>query len=248
MIDDNESLIEHEHICRICLENDSLDNLIFPCKCSGNSKYVHKKCLNEWRNINHNPESFYKCEICKYPYKIKKYISKCDEFCIYIKNIYITFLFLNLLISYFLSLFIIKYIDTKMKLCKYYKYHDCSTLYIFISGFIINLFLLIYILIYSFSIKNKKLYCNLFLKNIKNIFLVFVLIFLLFFLFDTLFCSFLLQFLILYILQVHINIIEKINIENRMTIQNYYSDELNNELELSELKEIELEDLDNNSE
>jgi len=132
-------------------------------------------------------------------------------------------------------------------LCKYYKYHECSTLYIFVSGFVINLFLLIYILIYSFSIKNKKLYCNLFLKNIKNIIFVFVLIFLLFFLFDSLFCFFLLQFLILYILQIHITTIEKINIENRMKIQNYYSDNYIQELELNEIKEIELEDSDYDS-
>lgn len=52
--------------CRICFEEDIRTNLISPCLCSGNMKYVHTQCLNNWRNIpSPNNEKFYSCEICK---------------------------------------------------------------------------------------------------------------------------------------------------------------------------------------
>ena len=35
-IDEHTSL-NNEYMCRICLENDTLNELIYPCKCSGNS-------------------------------------------------------------------------------------------------------------------------------------------------------------------------------------------------------------------
>lgn len=52
-------------ICKICLEEDIKENLISPCLCSGNIKYVHKICIDNWRNQNLNNNSYYSCEICK---------------------------------------------------------------------------------------------------------------------------------------------------------------------------------------
>jgi hypothetical protein len=52
--------------CRICLEDDLLDNLINPCKCKGHIKYIHHNCLNDWCN---NKRKI--CEICKYEFKKK---------------------------------------------------------------------------------------------------------------------------------------------------------------------------------
>jgi hypothetical protein len=52
--------------CRICLEEDILHNLIYPCKCNGNIKYIHNECLNKWCN---NQRKI--CEICKYEFKKK---------------------------------------------------------------------------------------------------------------------------------------------------------------------------------
>ena len=60
----------HSYCCRICLEEDSPENMIYPCKCKGTAKYVHKKCLNEWRTTADNRENFYRCEMCHYTYKI----------------------------------------------------------------------------------------------------------------------------------------------------------------------------------
>jgi E3 ubiquitin-protein ligase DOA10 len=51
--------------CRICLEEDELDKLMSPCKCSGTSKYVHKYCLNKWIIISKKHE---KCNVCNADY------------------------------------------------------------------------------------------------------------------------------------------------------------------------------------
>ena len=68
-------LNDDERICRICFEGESKDNeLIHPCLCKGTQKYIHLKCLQEWRKINkNNPEKRDYCEICKYHYAIKEY-------------------------------------------------------------------------------------------------------------------------------------------------------------------------------
>lgn len=53
--------------CRYCLQEDVVNNLKYPCRCSGTIKYVHHDCLSKWikrRNI-------YKCEICKTKYIIE---------------------------------------------------------------------------------------------------------------------------------------------------------------------------------
>lgn len=56
-----------EKACRICLSSDKIDEFISPCLCIGGSKYVHRSCLNNWRNA-HIGDSYYKCEVCKYTY------------------------------------------------------------------------------------------------------------------------------------------------------------------------------------
>lgn len=48
--------------CRICFEEDERKNLISPCLCSGNIKYVHPECLDKWRNTN--TLNNLQCEIC----------------------------------------------------------------------------------------------------------------------------------------------------------------------------------------
>lgn len=57
--------------CRICFEEDERKNLICPCKCSGTGKYVHRECLNKWREINCDNENYKQCPTCKFKYKIK---------------------------------------------------------------------------------------------------------------------------------------------------------------------------------
>jgi hypothetical protein len=56
-----------KYVCRICLEEDIIDNLLHPCRCAGHSKYVHSSCLNKWRatSESHNKT----CPTCRTEYK-----------------------------------------------------------------------------------------------------------------------------------------------------------------------------------
>ena len=69
-------------VCRICFEEDSPENMIIPCKCKGSSKYVHRSCLDSWRNVDTTSPNFTRCNTCLFQYvydnkhnkeKIKKY-------------------------------------------------------------------------------------------------------------------------------------------------------------------------------
>lgn len=66
---------DEDKICRICFEGETVGNeLIHPCLCKGTQKYIHLKCLQEWRTTNMDtPEKRDYCEICKYHYAIKEY-------------------------------------------------------------------------------------------------------------------------------------------------------------------------------
>lgn len=61
--------------CRSCQEEDPESDLIAPCRCSGSIKYVHRKCLDEWRAVSANPESFSKCDICKQLYFMEEVVT-----------------------------------------------------------------------------------------------------------------------------------------------------------------------------
>jgi len=82
--------------CRICLDDGGL--LISPCRCSGTSKYVHYKCLENWRETTENEEARKKCMECNAPYLIRNQYKK--------ENIFIdrnkTLFFKNFLFHYLL--------------------------------------------------------------------------------------------------------------------------------------------------
>ena len=60
--------------CRICFDPEISedDPLISPCACKGTSKYVHKKCLNQWRNINYGQTAYKRCMECNKEYVISE--------------------------------------------------------------------------------------------------------------------------------------------------------------------------------
>lgn len=62
---------DDEDMCRICFENETIDNeLIRPCKCKGSHKYIHRSCLMTWIHVNrYNPEKRDYCDICNYKFK-----------------------------------------------------------------------------------------------------------------------------------------------------------------------------------
>ena len=68
--------------CRICLEDDTDEELIHPCKCKGTSYFIHNSCLTKWR-LSHprSHHNFKKCELCKY--KFKYYSNKKTFFPLY---------------------------------------------------------------------------------------------------------------------------------------------------------------------
>ena len=59
--------------CRICFESDVSGNnpLIVPCKCDGTSRYIHRTCLDKWRETNVSTDAFYKCRECNDIYTIE---------------------------------------------------------------------------------------------------------------------------------------------------------------------------------
>ena len=75
------SLLEKE--CRICFESDVSDNnqLIVPCKCNGSSRYIHRKCLDTWRETNISTDAFYKCRECHDIYTIEFIFTPETHFC-----------------------------------------------------------------------------------------------------------------------------------------------------------------------
>lgn len=76
---ENYNILIEEDNCRYCLANEHKEDLISPCKCTGSSKYVHKKCLKEWfYKSQSNPiipgffnQFNFKCEICHTRYNIE---------------------------------------------------------------------------------------------------------------------------------------------------------------------------------
>ena len=57
-------------ICRICFEEDDGGEYISPCLCKGTQKYIHRDCLNRWRDMHSfDSEKRNSCEICKYEFK-----------------------------------------------------------------------------------------------------------------------------------------------------------------------------------
>lgn len=100
--------------CKICLENDILENLIAPCLCEGTIKYVHSTCLRDWINVKRSEELYhesYVCEICHYNIKIilKKKNSVLQTIYILIKNIFTTRNYCySTVMHFFMVMFVIK--------------------------------------------------------------------------------------------------------------------------------------------
>ncbi|GAB2248896.1 hypothetical protein Droror1_Dr00012255 [Drosera rotundifolia] len=62
--DETEGLLQVVE-CRICQEEDSVNNLEDPCACCGSLKFAHRKCVQKWINEKGDVT----CEICHQPYK-----------------------------------------------------------------------------------------------------------------------------------------------------------------------------------
>ena len=58
--------------CRYCLEETDLrtNPLIRPCKCKGSSQYVHRTCIQLWRNTTSVQKFVSHCQVCLTPYSL----------------------------------------------------------------------------------------------------------------------------------------------------------------------------------
>ena len=100
--------------CRICFDSDSTreNPLMNPCLCNGTSKYVHKKCIQHWREVNNNTIYFWKCRECGYNYNLVKAFPK-ETFIISETNItelrqtriFVTSYFISFFLSFFFKSF-----------------------------------------------------------------------------------------------------------------------------------------------
>ena len=63
-----EEQLNQGDVCRICF--DGGEGLIAPCLCAGSSKWVHRRCLDNWRATRHNPQCFTHCNTCNYKYRV----------------------------------------------------------------------------------------------------------------------------------------------------------------------------------
>ena len=79
-------------ICRICFEEEDEDNIFLsPCSCNGYSKYIHKSCLNKWRNMNRNSEAWEKCMECQTKYILRyKYPLENEMLCYKLNGMLVT--------------------------------------------------------------------------------------------------------------------------------------------------------------
>lgn len=68
-------MMNDEKFCRICLEEENnINSLISPCRCSGSSKHVHIQCLQNWRRVSRNSNGIgeNECMECKTKYLLRK--------------------------------------------------------------------------------------------------------------------------------------------------------------------------------
>ena len=52
--------------CRICYDSNEMEQLIAPCLCDGDLKYVHRECLDEYRAIHISSVAFTQCNTCRF--------------------------------------------------------------------------------------------------------------------------------------------------------------------------------------
>eukprot|EP00760_Papus_ankaliazontas_P016909 PhM_4_TR1692/c2_g2_i2/m.19010 len=57
-------------MCRICRTSVPRADLFAPCRCRGSVKYIHRKCLQQWREMTTNAQNRVRCSECHAPFVI----------------------------------------------------------------------------------------------------------------------------------------------------------------------------------
>ena len=87
-----------QKMCRICFENGK--NLISPCHCSGTIKFVHRECLEKWRNFESDIYRPFRCEICHSFYQFDDVPDL--GLCRYLRKIfYIIYIYLEIIFHFY---------------------------------------------------------------------------------------------------------------------------------------------------
>jgi len=175
--------------CRICFENEP-DDFINPCLCDGTSKWIHRDCLNEWRETNRDGKAYTNCMECNYEYLYKlKYQKEKKLYKHNLINKYkISYLFFIYLASLPLT-FIYEILDEKNTLTQllcfnntycinnsnnYYKNETILRDFIYqclILTIYSNIYMLLFCIHSLIKKKRKKLYFDLMKKKMFYIFI-----------------------------------------------------------------------------
>ncbi len=208
--------------CRICLQEDNIDNLIYPCKCNGYIKYVHSICLNKWRQMNDSPTKMRedKCDICSF-FFIKKGIPlKRNNFFKLINNHFLTMILLVIFLLTFYSCLIYAIDATKKlaKLINLYGNNLQTTRIYFIINYCVWVLLMKCVMISEFKRMNKMWITKYILYKGNCIYLLFYIAIVLHYTIGWNYTNIVSDilyglFIELSILQRHIYIINKINEE-----------------------------------
>jgi hypothetical protein len=143
--------------CRICQEEGDTSDLIVPCKCKGSCKYVHRTCLDTWRETD-TDESLTRCPNCHAEYEFEIYNTKSREY--YIANFLVFFesaimlVFIQCLLISF-SYGIYKYDSNKYiqkEYCKFLRDDEIKTCYYFSSFIILSICMIVAFLVIGFII------------------------------------------------------------------------------------------------
>ena len=126
--------------CRICLEigrpgipgaraATTADNLIAPCTCKGPQKFVHRRCLDQYRAVKRDTTAFTHCDRCSFEYWLrlrpdrKRGKRKLKFRALVFSHTLLMFLILQALIVTFG--YIVYAIDTSHEICT--QYTVCQT-------------------------------------------------------------------------------------------------------------------------
>src|SRR3990167_3137367 len=103
----------NEKFCRFCQDDEHKHDMIVPCKCTGSVAWIHRKCLDQWRAVSNNQDSFMQCDLCKQTFIIEKKdnLKKAKKKYRWLvtRDLFVAFLLLVLL--YGLSLGLVEIID-----------------------------------------------------------------------------------------------------------------------------------------
>ena len=116
---------QEKYTCRICFEKDLPKKMVYPCKCRGTLKWIHKKCLLNWITISKKMS----CPQCNYTYKTKKINNSIFHNNNFVSNICL----LIYAIIFILSGFMYRYLITYYFNINYKKIFHFNTLFIYNS-------------------------------------------------------------------------------------------------------------------